>query len=39
MTLGWAMATSQLNIVRTVGGLVVVRNAKQIFCLLGRNRR
>ena len=39
MTLGWAMARSLLNIVWTVGGLVVVRNAKQIFCLLGRNRR
>ena len=39
MTLGWAMATSRLNIVRTVGGLVVVRNAKQISYLVGRNRR
>ena len=39
MTLGWAMATSRLDIVRTVGGLVAVRNAKQISCLVGRNRR
>ena len=39
MTLGWALVTSRLNIVWTVGGLVVVRNAKQIFCLFGRNRR
>jgi hypothetical protein len=39
MTLGWAMSTSRLNLVRTLGGLVVVRNAKQISCLLGRNRR
>jgi hypothetical protein len=39
MTLGWALATSRLNIVRTVGGLVAVRNAKQISCLVGRNRR
>ena len=39
MTLGWAMATSRLNIVRTLGGLVAVRNAKQISYLLGRNRR
>ncbi len=39
MTLGLALATSQLNIVRTVGGLVAVRNAKQISCLVGRNRR
>ena len=39
MTLGWAMSTSRLNLVRTLGGLVVVQNAKQISCLLGRNRR
>jgi hypothetical protein len=39
MTLGWVLATSQLNIVRTVGGLVAVRNAKQISYLVARNRR
>ncbi len=39
MILGLALATSRLNIVRTVGGLVAVRNAKQISCLVGRNRR
>ena len=37
---GWALATSRLNIVvRTSGGLVAVRNAKQISYLVGRNRR
>ncbi len=39
MTLEWALATSRLNIVRTGGGLMVVRNARQISCLVGRNRR
>jgi len=39
MTLGWALATNRLNIVRTVGGLAAVRNANQISYLVGRNRR
>ncbi len=39
MDLRLALATSRLNIVRTVGGLMAVRNARQISCLVGRNRR